>query len=86
MVSNALKNSHWQAVCWNIRSLDTLRSEPQKIMGKIISQLKPGSVILLHDVTQFTEFHLDELIQQILKTGYIIVPLDKLLNRPAYGS
>jgi peptidoglycan/xylan/chitin deacetylase (PgdA/CDA1 family) len=86
MVSNALKQSHWQAVCWNIRSLDTLQPDPQKTMNKILKKLQPGSIILLHDFTQFTQFHLDELIQRILEKGYAIVPLDHLLNKPGYGA
>lgn len=86
MVSNALKNRHWQTVCWNIRSLDTMKPDPQKTMSKIMTKLKPGSIILLHDFTHFTEFHLDELIQGIVGKGYTIVPLDHLLNKPGYGA
>ena len=86
MVKNALKNMHWQVVCWNIRSLDTLNIDPQKTRQKILSQLKPGSIILLHDYTRFTEHHLDELLSTIREAGYRIVPLDKLLKLPAYDA
>ena len=85
MVSKALKNMHWQPVCWNIRSFDTLGNDPKKIMNRILKQLKPGSVILLHDFTPFTQLHLGELISGIQDAGFRIVPLDKMLNMPAYA-
>jgi peptidoglycan/xylan/chitin deacetylase (PgdA/CDA1 family) len=86
MVNNALKNMHWQAVCWSIRSLDTMNRDPQKTRQKILSQLKPGAIILLHDHTPFTENQLDDLLMGIKEAGYAIVPLDKLLKQPAYAS
>jgi peptidoglycan/xylan/chitin deacetylase (PgdA/CDA1 family) len=86
MVRNALKNMHWKAVCWNIRSLDTMNSDPLKIKSKILRQLKPGSIILLHDHTSFTGHHLDDLLAGINSAGYKVVPLDELLKTPAYAS
>ncbi len=86
MVSNALKKMHWKAVCWNIRSWDTVGSDHAKTMNRILGHLKPGSVILLHDFTPFVENHLDELLTGVGNAGYRVVPLDKLLNTAAYAS
>ncbi|MCX6306963.1 MAG: polysaccharide deacetylase family protein [Bacteroidetes bacterium] len=85
MVSRALKNMHWQAVCWDIRSFDTMNPDPQKIKHKILRRLQPGSIILLHDATTFTAHHLDELLSAIADAGYKVVPLDSLLKLPAYA-
>jgi peptidoglycan/xylan/chitin deacetylase (PgdA/CDA1 family) len=85
MVSNALKKKHWQAVCWNIRSLDTIGSDHRKVMNYILGRLEPGSIILLHDFTPFVENHLNELLSLIRAAGYGIMPLDKLLKLPAYA-
>jgi len=86
MIRKALHNLPWQVICWNIRSLDTMDSEPGKIMKKILRQLRPGAIILLHDHTRFTEFHLGELVQGIRDAGFRIVPLDQLLGKQAYAS
>jgi len=86
MVRRALKNRHWSAICWNIRTFDTVRNDPQKIIRKITGRLKPGSVILLHDHTRVSRLHLDELLSSIRDAGYRIVPLDEMLNLPAYVS
>lgn len=84
MVSKALKKTTLQAVCWNIRSFDTLNRNPEKVNHSILRQLRPGSIILLHDHTLFTEHRLDRLISDILVAGFHIVPLDNLLKLPAY--
>jgi peptidoglycan-N-acetylglucosamine deacetylase len=84
MVKKALQYMPWTVVCWNIRSLDTIIRDPRKIKKNILRKLKPGSIILLHDHTPFTENHLDELLAAIKDAGYGVVPLDKLLKQPAY--
>ncbi|MCX6266715.1 MAG: polysaccharide deacetylase family protein [Bacteroidetes bacterium] len=86
LVSMALKNMHWKTICWNIRSLDTMKTDPRKIKEKILRKLKPGAIILLHDTTPFTEHHLEALLTAIKNAGYKIVPLDILLKLPAYAS
>ncbi len=86
MVSNALKNMHWQAVGWSIRSLDTMVSDDRKILNRIHKRLEPGAIILLHDFTHFAENHLEELLILIRKEGFEVIPLDKLLKLPSYAS
>jgi peptidoglycan/xylan/chitin deacetylase (PgdA/CDA1 family) len=86
LVGRALKQMHWKAVCWDIRSFDTVTANPQKTIRRITRKLKPGSVILLHDTTAFTADYLDELVRLIQDAGYSIIPLDKMLNLPAYGN
>jgi peptidoglycan/xylan/chitin deacetylase (PgdA/CDA1 family) len=85
MVSNALKKMHWKTICWNIRSMDTMGYNNHKILNDILGRLKPGSIILLHDKTVFVEKCLDELLTGIQKKGFKVVPLDKLLDTPAYA-
>jgi peptidoglycan-N-acetylglucosamine deacetylase len=85
MVRKAVINTPWQVICWNIRSLDTLQRDPEKVRKKVLQQLKAGSIILLHDHTHFTEHHLDGLLTAIKDAGYGIVPLDSLIQKPAYA-
>ena len=85
MVSRALRQTKLTAVCWDIRSYDTMIANPEKIRQRIIQSLRPGSIILLHDHTVFSQQHLDQLIINIHDTGYNIQPLDHLLNMQAYA-
>ncbi len=84
MVNKALRKTTMLAVCWSIRSFDTLGHEPASTLERITRRLRPGSIILLHDHSRFSAEKLQELITEIRKSGYTIVPLDHLLNTQAY--
>ncbi len=84
MISNALKKCGHQAVCWDIRSLDTMGGPPERISGRILRKLKPGSIILLHDQSRFSQNHLDQLLDRIKAAGFTIVPLNELIESKAY--
>ncbi|MCK9219799.1 MAG: polysaccharide deacetylase family protein [Bacteroidales bacterium] len=85
MVSKTLRKMHWEVICWNIWSMDTLNLNSSKTMNKIISLLKPGGIILVHDHTTFIQQNLEALIQNINRKGFMIVPLDQLLKMKAYA-
>jgi peptidoglycan/xylan/chitin deacetylase (PgdA/CDA1 family) len=70
---------------WSIRSLDTLSKDPQKLVDRILKQLKPGSILLLHDTQEVTVQALDMLLEKIKQSGYRLVPLDHLLKLKAYA-
>ena len=81
----AIKGRKYTPVGWNIRSFDTRINDKQKLLSRITGQLKPGSIILLHDSMEITAAILPELIKQIKDNGYKIVRLDKMLNISAYA-
>ena len=72
-------------VGWSIRSFDTRIKDEQKLLERILKQLKPGSIILLHDSMEITAAILPELITQIKSKGFNIVRLDKMLNIAPYA-
>lgn len=84
MVAGAVRKGHWSVVAWNIRSLDTMGGDPEKICGKILRRLRPGAIILLHDHSAFTATHLPVLLKRIAERGFAVVPLDELIKRDAY--
>jgi peptidoglycan/xylan/chitin deacetylase (PgdA/CDA1 family) len=70
---------------WNVRSLDTVSSTPRKnVLQRIMNGIVPGSVILLHDRCEGADALLRDLIAELNKADYKIVPLDKLLDIQAY--
>ena len=72
-----------QVIGWNIRSLDTVISEPEKIVARIRRGLKPGAIILLHDGNIPAEKLLatvKSLLDTLRGLGYEVVRLDKLLK------
>jgi peptidoglycan/xylan/chitin deacetylase (PgdA/CDA1 family) len=85
MVTRAIRPLPWHVIGWNIRSYDTILSEPRKVVRRIVRKLKPGSVILLHDTRQDIPAILEILIPLMKQEGFRIVPLDKLFNIRAYA-
>ncbi len=72
-----------QVIGWNIRSLDTVIAEPEKIVARIRRRLKPGAIILLHDGNIPAEKLLatvKSLLDTLRGLGYQVVRLDELLK------
>ncbi len=72
-ITRAIKRLGLRSIGWNIRSYDTSTNDVQKIKQRILSQLKPGAIILLHDRLDFMPELLEELIPEIKKRGYQFV-------------
>lgn len=69
-IAAAVKKLSLQSIGWNIRSYDTSIKDIQKIKLRVLSQLKPGAIILLHDRLYFMPELLEELIPAIKEQGY----------------
>ena len=70
-------------VGWTARGLDTRITEPPRIVRRIVRQLQPGAIILLHDggipadrLVATVKLLLDTLRQR----GYEVVRLDRMLK------
>ena len=84
-LATAIKRTKYTAIGWSIRSFDTNTTDKQKLLSRIMTKVKPGDIILLHDSMQITAAILPDLIQQLTGQGYKIVRLDKMLNIDAYA-
>jgi peptidoglycan/xylan/chitin deacetylase (PgdA/CDA1 family) len=69
-IAKALKTLKLQSIGWNIRSYDTSTNDIEKIKQRILAQLKPGAIILLHDRLELMPQLLEELIPAIKEKGY----------------
>jgi peptidoglycan-N-acetylglucosamine deacetylase len=72
-----------KVVGWTIRSLDTIFTNPEKIVARIARRLRPGAIILLHD-GNISAARLVPTMKLLLATlrerGYDVVRLDKILK------
>ena len=84
-VRRATQTGNYSPIGWNIRSLDTVSKEADKLLSRITDSLQPGSIILLHDSVALTVQILPTLIAHVRKEGYTIKRVDQLLNIPAYA-
>ncbi|MDR2222712.1 MAG: polysaccharide deacetylase family protein [Flavobacteriaceae bacterium] len=83
-ISKALKQTHYKVIGWNIRSLDTVIAEEERIFERIKKKIKPGAIILLHDTTDKTVAVLALLLDYLKQQGYEMVSINELLNSSSY--
>ena len=76
---------NYHVIGWNVRSMDTMINNPEKLAKRVISRLKPGSIVLFHDNTR----NLPEVLEQVLRhcAGQSLqcVGVDELLKIKAYA-
>ncbi|MDK2823728.1 MAG: peptidoglycan-N-acetylglucosamine deacetylase [Clostridia bacterium] len=70
---------------WSIDSLDWVeKMTKQDIVNRVTKRLHPGAIILFHNNGRYTADALEEIIQYILKQGYIILPISELIYKEDY--
>jgi len=89
----ALRSKSYSIILWDIITLDPFSWAGKKIiLGKIINNLRPGSIIVLHDGRDTKIDYpreniieaLPNIIDSIQMKGFEIVPLDRLIGEKAY--
>lgn len=73
----------YQSILWNIDSIDWMNPGRDVIIERILKNLKPGAIILMHasDTPQQTADALPILLGKIKEAGYRIVTVSELLNK-----
>ena len=82
-LARAVKSMNIDVIGWNIRSFDT--SNKDGVLNRVSSQLKPGSIILLHDSINDSEKILVSVLELLKEKKYSVVPLDQLISKKAYA-
>mgnify|MGYP003950302965 CR=1 FL=1 len=83
-IAKAIQQEKKQVIGWNIRSLDTIINDENKILNRIKSKISPGSVILLHDTCEKSINVLKQLLLFLYENNYQSVTVDTLFNIDAY--
>jgi peptidoglycan/xylan/chitin deacetylase (PgdA/CDA1 family)/predicted MFS family arabinose efflux permease len=89
---HAVDNASMTTVTWDVIPRDWKDPPPDVIAQRVLDDVQPGSIILLHDgynTTQGTDRSatlnaLPGIIEGLRARGYDIVRLDELLGKPAY--
>ncbi len=79
-LARALKVTEHKVIGWNIRSFDTVISNPQKILKRITKRVHPGAIILLHDKQSNVLLVLEHLLQFLQEHEYQAVTINELLH------
>ncbi len=84
-LAKAIARGGYTPVGWNIRSMDTVIKNEDKLLEKVKKAIKPGAIILFHDTSKTTVDILPGLIRHLHATGYVIVRLDKMCKLKPYA-
>ncbi|MBS1771989.1 MAG: polysaccharide deacetylase family protein [Bacteroidetes bacterium] len=84
-VAKAVSRTSMYSIGWNIRSFDTKAKDKDALLEKILSRLKGGDIILLHDSMAITAEILTELIVNARQKGFNFARVDQLLDLEAYA-
>ncbi len=84
-ISKALKQTKHHVIGWNVRSLDTVIKDENKIFKRITNQLKSGDVILLHDTNERSVNVLEQLLLFLQENEFEISTVDTLFDINAYA-
>ena len=79
-IAKAISVTNKQVIGWNIRSLDTVIEDENKILNRIVPNLKPGSIVLLHDKFQRSVNVLEQLLQVLKENNYETLTVSELKN------
>lgn len=85
-VIEAADECNYYTIQWDVDSLDWKEYGRQQLIDRVLKHknLSPGSIILLHNSTKYTQSALDELIKGLKQKGYTMVPVSELIFEENY--
>jgi polysaccharide deacetylase family sporulation protein PdaB len=78
-VIQAASSLGYKTIQWSVDSLDWKNSTSEQIYARVMSQLKPGDIVLFHNAAPGTPQAIRRLIPELITRGYRIVPVSELL-------
>ncbi len=81
MLAIALKAFKFDIIGWNVRPFDTSAKSAEEVSRRVISKIRPGSVVLLHDRMSHTPEALETILDWLYANGYRVVPLEEMMSR-----
>ncbi|MEX2336687.1 MAG: polysaccharide deacetylase family protein [Fulvivirga sp.] len=79
-IARAVMNTGMKVIGWNLRSFDTTGAKPEKVIKRVLSRLRPGSVLLLHDNLENTAEILEAILKYAKKKEYKCVRVDRIFK------
>lgn len=65
-------------ILWSIDSMDWKSQEANKIIDLVLSNVKDGDIILMHDIFQATSEAVDYLVPELINRGFELVTVSEL--------
>lgn len=86
-LAKAIKETKHKVIGWNVRSFDTVANQtPENVVERILKNVKPDSIILLHDHLPGIIPILEQLLPALQNRNFTFVTVDELINYEPYES
>lgn len=72
--------SNLPIIMWTIDSLDWQSKSPDEIFARSTQNLKPGDILLFHDIYDTTLVAIEKLVPYLIKQGYELVTVTELFD------
>jgi len=69
---------------WDVDSLDWKEEGVQPVVDRVMHKVRNGSIILFHNNGKYTTEALPQILDQLLKEGYTIIPVSELIYKDHY--
>lgn len=83
-VISTLRECGYYSIQWDVDSLDWKNLSPEEITERVLSRVKPGSIVLFHNAAENTPKALPVILESLQKDGYRIVPVSQLILTDNY--
>lgn len=83
-VVQAMRETGHFTIQWDVDSLDWKDLTAAEITDRVVSKVKPGSIVLFHNAALHTPEALPTIIETLQKDGYKIVPVSELILTENY--
>jgi peptidoglycan/xylan/chitin deacetylase (PgdA/CDA1 family) len=84
-LARAITRNNLVTVGWNVRSLDTVIKDDQKLIDRVTENIKEGDIVLLHDTSDTTIRSLQTIIDKIREKGLDFAGVDQCIGKEAYA-
>lgn len=84
-LAKAVESIGMITIGWSLRSMDTAIKDKNNLLKRVTNRVSAGDIVLFHDTQAGTVSALPLFIEHCKQKGLAIVPLDKLINKPAYA-
>ncbi|MFZ7130796.1 MAG: polysaccharide deacetylase family sporulation protein PdaB [Eubacteriales bacterium] len=69
---------------WDIDSLDWKNEGSEQIINRVVSNIRPGSIVLFHNNAEYVTKALPSIIKEVKEEGYSIIPISELIYKEKY--
>ncbi|MBR6407705.1 MAG: polysaccharide deacetylase family protein [Clostridia bacterium] len=73
-----------KCIQWDVDSLDWKELPASEISDRVLSRVKPGSIVLFHNAAIHTPEALPTILESLQSDGYEIVPVSRLIYHSGY--